>query len=762
MTGLYPFHHGVRANGTFRLEERNLTLAEILKGQGYRTAAAISAFVLDSSYGLSQGFEVYLDDLTQGTQYSPQMFRERAAELTNQPVFEWLGENADETFFLWVHYFDAHAPHLPPEPFRSQYQGNLYDGEIAYADRQLGELLERLSELGVRDKTLVVMTADHGEGLGEHGEDSHSLLLYDTTLKIPLIMQASAALPVETVIHRQASLVDVVPTVLELFGIEPPPELDGISLLRAPLPGPRTTYIETLSTMTLHGWAPLLGVRRDDYKFVLAPRPEIYDLRNDPNELKNLYEQQPGLASELRAALTDFVGSDPMLAATVSPNVEVDEEALQNLAALGYVTTKPDGPLDPESLMDPKDGVYHWERVQSGIHQKNSGDVAGAIETLEDCMKEVPNDVFALQILASAYLIQGRYEDALEAAGIAEQFGQPDPGVHLLAASIHLRMGEVDHAEARIQQALALQPDHSAAHLQLAAVAMRRREPDQALELMTQALELDHGARKASILNQLANFHLQRGDREKARSALDQALEIDAFNGEVLAGLAEILWDEGNGVEAVERLKEALRFNPVQPRALAVLCGIGTEQGKLQAAIEYCERSLEIAPTFGPAHANLGLAYRKNGELEKAEEIYRAGISRSANYDGLHQNLAQLLLRQGKADEAVEEFKAALKSNPHNSVALANMGIYHMKAEHSKLAQGFFKRALRVKPDYAFAHRQLGVLLLGDNQIPAAMAHLKTSLEIDPSQPDAGRIRFELDAYRAQQGDMQTPADGDV
>ena len=195
MTGLYPVHHGVRANGTFQLDDNITTLAERLKSSGYRTGAAISAFVLDSRFGLAQGFDQYFDDLTKGIKYSAHMFRERAAELTNEPVFSWLRETRDEPFFLWVHYFDPHAVYLPPEPYRSQYSDNLYDGEIAYTDAQIGALLDELKRLGVYEKTLIIFTSDHGEGLGEHGELTHSLLIYDSTLHVPMIFSAPARLP---------------------------------------------------------------------------------------------------------------------------------------------------------------------------------------------------------------------------------------------------------------------------------------------------------------------------------------------------------------------------------------------------------------------------------------------------------------------------------------------------------------------------------------------------------------------------------------
>ena len=190
---------------------------------------------------------------------------------------------------MWVHYFDPHAVYMPPEPFRSRYGDDLYDGEIAYADSQIGVLLSQLEDLDVRDRTLIIYTSDHGEGLGEHGEQTHSLLVYDATLHVPLIFNAPKGLPQGKVIRRQTSLVDVVPTVLDLLGQTVPDELDGVNLCQSPNSGPRPVLIETIATMTTHGWAPLVGVRRDDAKYILAPLAELYDLRSDPRELNNVH-----------------------------------------------------------------------------------------------------------------------------------------------------------------------------------------------------------------------------------------------------------------------------------------------------------------------------------------------------------------------------------------------------------------------------------------------------------------------------------------
>ncbi|MGH7337333.1 MAG: sulfatase, partial [Myxococcota bacterium] len=367
MTGLYPIHHGARANGTFHLGGQVETLAERLRAAGYRTGAVISAFVLDSRFGLDQGFELYHDDLSAGIKHSPHMFRERAAELTNEPAVKWLREHPGERFFLWVHYFDPHAAYLPPEPFRSEYASDPYDGEIAYADSQIGALLAELDDLGVRDRTLLVYAADHGEGLGEHGEDTHSLLTYDSTLHVPLLLSAPAALPRGRVIARPVSLIDVAPTVLSLLGLPRPGELDGIDLTQPALSPARSLFFESLSTMTLHGWAPLLGVRRGDWKYVFAPTPELYDLARDPRERTNRHDAEPARAAALHDELLAFVGGDPLVASRVGTPLELDDETREQLAGLGYVHTAPSHATGdaPAARLDPKEGIRHWETVQN-------------------------------------------------------------------------------------------------------------------------------------------------------------------------------------------------------------------------------------------------------------------------------------------------------------------------------------------------------------------------------------------------------------
>jgi arylsulfatase A-like enzyme/Tfp pilus assembly protein PilF len=751
LTGLYPFNHGARANGTFKLEDSQLTLAEILRAEGYRTGAAVSAFVLDGQYGLDQGFDLYDDDLTVGMRYSPQMFRERAAELTNEPARAWLGENGQERFFFWVHYFDPHAVYLPPEPYRDRYAHNLYDGEIAYLDAQIGDLLEYLDTLGVRDRTLVIVASDHGEGLGEHGEQTHSLLVYDSTLHVPLIFHAPGGIPGGRVLHEQVSLVDVMPTVLDLLGVQAPPDLDGRSLIEPPPDAGRPAYVETLSAMTLHGWAPLMGVRRDDCKFILAPEPEVYDLRADPRELENLYRARPDLAMDLHAVLKDFLGEDPWLSARVKRNMPMDEEALEHLRALGYVGSAPQEPPegDLEELPDPKVMVHHWERVQQGVGLRNQGNPGGAIELLSACLEEVPRDVFARQVLASTYAVRGEYEQALEHFTRALELAPGEVGTHLGIANMLLGLDRIDDARNKAYEIRDMDPERGDVYVLLARIEARMHNEDEAFALLDKAIELDPGSAGPHAYNFMGHLHHQALRCQEAREAFNKAIEIDGLNGEAHAGLARILIQEGNLREAKRQLAFSMRFDPVNTQALATYGGILSDEGRYEAAEQMLRRALEITPRDGLALNNLGLNHRRRGDLELAEATYRQAIECSPHLDLPHLNLAQLYLSQGKEAEAIDKFRDALRANPFNTIALFNVGTYLLRTGQVPRAALLLQQAVRIRPDYALAHKHLGAALLQLERREEGILHLEKSLELDPTQPGAGQMRFRLERIRA-------------
>ncbi|MEX0677029.1 MAG: sulfatase-like hydrolase/transferase [Pirellulales bacterium] len=751
MTGLYPYRHGARSNGTFHLRDDVTTLAERLKAKGYRTGAAISAFVLDSRFGLGQGFDDYNDDLTRGLKYSAHMFRERAAELTNEPVFKWLGENAHEPFFLWVHYFDPHAVYMPPEPFRSQYSDDLYDGEIAYADSQIGALLAQLQELGVRDKTLVVYTADHGEGLGEHGEFTHSMLTYDATLHVPLIFHAPSRLPKGNAINRQTCLVDVVPTVLSLLGFERPDDLDGLDLCRSWDGQPRSVLIETIATMVMHGWAPLVGIRRDDYKYILAPTPELYDLQSDPGELNNLHDDQPDTVRVLSDRLVKFLGHDPYLAARKAidlKDLNLDSKTLGHLAELGYVATVRDAEKVGPVLRDPKEMIGHWESVQKAINMQAQGQGKDAIPILEASLAEVPGDVFSRSVLAGAYRDQGELDRAMTNYQLCASYEPNDANYRLGMAGVHLTRGEVEKAEAEIEAALTIEPQTAQAYIMRGQIANSRGKDENAIELFEKAVAMDPGSAGAPAHNQIGYLHLQANRLDEAREAFRGALRIDGLDGMAHDGLANILNLEGKVDEAIAELALALRFNPNQPRALSTLAAMLSQKDDQQQAEKLCLRALEISPKNAIAHNNLGLVYRRMGKLDLAEKHYRKAIEAESHFDAPHVNLAQLFIRKGKSDDALTEFRAAIKANLRhpNPIALANLGAYHFNEGRYGRAFAFYRRALQIDADYALAHKQIAsIYALKDFDRPRLAAfHLRRSLELDPEQPDTEQMQAML------------------
>jgi arylsulfatase A-like enzyme/Flp pilus assembly protein TadD len=755
LTGLYPIHHGARANGTFHVEPRVVTLAERLRAAGYRTGAVISAFVLDSRFGLDQGFELYHDDLTKGVKHSAHMFRERPAELANEPAVAWLREHAGERFFLWLHYFDPHAAYLPPEPFRREYADDPYDGEIAYADSQIGALLAELEELGVRDRTLVVYAADHGEGLGEHGEQTHSLLTYDATLRVPLIFHAPAGLPGGRVVRRQAALVDVVPTVLALLGLEAPEGLDGESLIAEPPEGPRSVYFETMATMTLHGWAPLMGVRREDYKFILAPTPELYDLRADPGERENLHEERPEIARALREALDAVVGRDPLVAASVGANLPADDETRRHLAALGYLQTVRPG-AGARLDLDPKQMVHHWEKVQDGINLRAQGRMEQALPILEECVAAVPGDIFARNVLAGTYQTRGEHEKALEILRRSAEMEPGDEGIWLAMAGAHLAKGEPAEAEAAVRKALEIEPESAGAFVALGRLAVARGRDAEALRLFEKAIEMDPGTTGPSAWNLIGWVHLRANRLEEARQAYQSAIRIDELDGGAREGLANVLIAEEKLDEAEQMLVAALRFDPNQPLALSTLAYLASRKGDQARALEVARRALELAPKFAEAHNAMGLVQRRLGDQALAEEHYRKAIEYGPYLDKPHVNLAQLYVRQGKLDAAMEEFRAALRANRWSKVALVNLGAHHFNEGRVDEAFRLYRRALRVDPSHALAHKNLGSIYLLRGELARAAYHLRRSLELDPRQAEAEEMRYQL--ARAEKAVAAAPA----
>jgi arylsulfatase A-like enzyme len=354
-TGLFPPAHGVRDNADQPLASEQTTLAEILRGQGFRTGAFVGSIVLDEHRGLAQGFDHYSGVRVSEDRATAEAPQRRADEVVTDAT-RWLDGIAGSRFFLWAHLYDPHRPYDPPEPFRSRYTDR-YVGELAFVDSQIGRLLEALDRRKLLDRTIVVVVADHGESLGDHGERDHGIFVYESVMRVPLIIRGPTVLPGR--IADVVRLVDVMPTVLDLLNLARPPT-DGVSLVATMRGAPRQLDLEAYSESLYpqrFGWSSLRSLRSGRYTLIDAPRPELYDLEQDPFEERNIYNERRDLAALLKQRLAALERSERARSEVGDENVP-SAELQQRLASLGYVGSR-ETPASPhaDDLPDPKDCV---------------------------------------------------------------------------------------------------------------------------------------------------------------------------------------------------------------------------------------------------------------------------------------------------------------------------------------------------------------------------------------------------------------------
>jgi len=495
MTGLYPPRHGVRDNGLYRLAPEHTTLAERLQAQGYETAAFVGCFVLDKRFGLDQGFDTYDFEVGEGGYFPSNFdFNQRSAGAVTGSAIRWLGERRGardgKPFFMWLHYFDAHVPYASPLGNLPRFAGRPYDAEIAYVDQAIARLLAEIDAAGLRERTLVVLVADHGEGLGEHDESTHGLFVYDTTLRVPFLLSCPGLFRGAHYDRRRAvSLVDLRPTIEDLLGVAPEAGLDGVSLVRAENGAGRTLYIETMMAFHAARCSPLYGVRRVEDKFIDAPETEYYDLVADPGELKNLAAEHPPQADALSSALEEmratWSGSKSDAGAR-----DMSEEEAERLRALGYVHSA--GARDTGNLPDIKAMMRASKKLTTALRLQKENRLDEALRTARDAAVECPGYIDATSLVAQ----------------ICEQMKRPDEAVDVLSRSL----------EVNPSCGIALQL--ARAHM----MAARYAAMDSALAT---AASLDPGNGFVHVLR--ADRHSMQGQLAEAIAEYEAALRIDEY-----------------------------------------------------------------------------------------------------------------------------------------------------------------------------------------------------------------------------------------
>jgi hypothetical protein len=471
MTGLDPPEHGVRHNAVERLGGGIPTLAEHFRAAGYATAAFVGALVLDRRFGLDRGFEVY-DDAMAGRVSATVGFAERPADRVVDAALAWL-DGAPERFFLWVHFYDPHANYRPPPGFAAAFASRPYAGEIAFADAQLGRLLAELRGRWPEDGTLLLATSDHGESLGEHGEPTHSYSIYEATQHVPLLM-SGPGLPRGLALTAPVRLVDVAPTLLALAGAEPLPDIAGRDLrplIDGSEQGQRTAYVETLATRRDYGWSPLLGLRTARFKYIRAPRPELYDLRTDPRELRDIAAAKPETAERLDGLLSErLAAAAPRSDASLA--VGLGEADRARLRSLGYVVPARGAAVAPADAEvggpDPKDEIGLLRVLAEARRDVDAGRLAAALARISDTGDQ-GTAVAAMR--ASIAVATGDYELA-ERDARAVLASQPDrPDVLIILGRALAGQARLVAARAAFESAALLDPASSSARTYLGRVS---------------------------------------------------------------------------------------------------------------------------------------------------------------------------------------------------------------------------------------------------------------------------------------------------
>lgn len=667
-TGTIPPYHGVHDNLNHHLGPANVTLAEKLKENGFTTGAVISAFVLDSWFGMDQGFDTYNDSFKNPLEGNS--FEQRAGGETTQFAIEWLNDNKDERFFLFLHYFDPHSNYEPPEPFASKFGDNsyagLYAGEIAFADHCIGQVVTELKRLGLYDSTLIIVTGDHGEMLGDHGEDTHAYFIYQPAIKVPLIFKFPGQNKKKT-IKAQVGLIDIAPTLYSILGIEKPAEVQGTDLSvyfkeNEPPKQERYYFCESLEP-TKYKLNSLLGVVTDRFKYIQTTRPELYDLARDPGEKTNLAEKLPQQARILKDKLKHILELS-IRKEELDSSIEISAEARRKLESLGYVSGTVDKAFDfDQTKEDPKDFI------------------------------KIRN----LSTMCGGLIAQNRLNEAREAA----------------------------------KKILLLKSDSYAGHIDLAEIAKKEKNYPEAIMHLKNALKFDpdnfHGH------NNLAMLYDSVGKLDESITHFRRAVQIVPHFAEVHSNLAVILRKLDRLDEAVEHCRKALQIDPDNFEAHNNMGNILQAQGKLEEALSHYQHALQIKPGYALAHHNLGNLLRAQDKFDDGIDHYHSALQADSKFAQIYAHLGKKLLSENSADEAIVLFRLVLDVQPGSAEIYYDLAKAYQSQGKLEEAVANFNEALRRKPHWARAHYKLGSICFRQRNFDQAAVHYKESLKLEPN-----------------------------
>jgi len=627
LTGLLPPRHGVRENGIDQPDATYPTVATLLKAAGYSTAAFVGAFVLDRRFGLARGFDTYDDQIPRDPNATERLEAERPASVVVDRALAWLkvwdqgprtpdqGPKTKDQgpFFVWLHLYDPHAPYDPP-PGVAVHTTSRYDAEIAYTDAQIARVLQWLHGGALEDRTMVIVGGDHGEGLGDHGEQTHGMLLYDSTLRVPLIIAAPGKKAEQR--PEAVSLADIAPTLLRAAHVTPPTEMQGRDLMAEGRLKSDATYSET-EYPRVAGWAPLQALTDGRWKTIRAgAASEVYDLQSDPQEAHDLASSQPNVVT----AMSTRIGAI-RAAGGAQGSRHLSLEAEQRLRSLGYVASSASSAVDEGKAANPAGRMADWTAFEEALSALNT-DPRRALPALEALARREPDAQLFQTTYARALKEAGQLDRALVIYRAAARRWATDPIVlHDFAVAAReaaeRASGTVanalrEEATRAEQAAITLAPSSATAHNGLGLLSADADRPREAAAEFQRATEIDPN--NASYWANLGNARRALGDRGGAEQAYRRALDVDAREADAANGLGVLLVDAQKPAEAVA----------------------------------WFERATAAAPDFVEARLNLGIALQQSGQPARAADTYRSVLAAPPKYKRERDAAAKLLASLGR------------------------------------------------------------------------------------------------------------------
>jgi arylsulfatase A-like enzyme/predicted Zn-dependent protease len=677
LTGTLPLFHGVRDNGGFLVPQELATLSEIFKEKNYQTSAFVAAFVLDSKWGFDQGFDYYYDkfDLSKYKTISLGNVQRRGDEVIDEAL-NWLDEHKHEKFFTWVHLYDPHTPYEPPSPFKEQYPNRPYLGEIAYTDSQLGRLWGYLEQNDLTENTILIFASDHGESLGEHQESTHGFFIYQAGIHVPLIFVT----PFEDLhgIRRSevVSLVDVMPTILEMEGEAFPPQNQGKSLLPLffdeEVDGESFAYSETYYPRLHYGWSDLKSIQEGRFKLIIAPELELYDLTDDPQENTNVVSAFPEETRRLIRLAEQFIEKSSQDAFDIDYQ-HIDEETRQKLAALGYIGTFSDqSSLEGKSLASPKEKIGIFNQLSQVKEWMLEERYDEAVAQITRIINEDPDVIDAYFTLGNLYFKTREFDKALNSFLIVLEKRPSDPFTVINVANSYMGMGEIDEADKFVMSIIDTLPPDSQLYYVLGNIKNLKEEQEEAIRYYKECIKLNPSS--ASAYCALGGVYVTQEQFEEAEAYLVKAEEHNPTLRNLFYNWALLHEEKGNLIKAADAYKQELENIPHNFKACFNLSRVYRKMGDALEEEKFLNKTIEINPDFAMSYFYLARIYMNRGEqyneaislVEKGIELKPAKKDLPLGYF-LLADLYSRLGQQGKSEEYARQGRALVQENTKNN-----------------------------------------------------------------------------------------------